>query len=82
VPNANYNGEIGIGAAADTWEAYDNLPPDFRAIVRNASFNVSCKGSMPFFRQHSLAELKQRLDQITKENALACYGPDHPQAHD
>ena len=58
------------------FDDYDNLPPEARKVIREASYNVACG----HINTHDPDILLAGLERGTRLNARSAYGPDHPQA--
>jgi hypothetical protein len=67
---------------SEIMDCFDSLPREFRDIVNYASFQIS-SNSLARAGLAGLPEPKriiENIEYLTRLNALACYGPDHPQA--
>jgi hypothetical protein len=78
----NSNGYIAadkseIQTKKESMELFDSFPPEIRAILRDAHYNMSIKpGCERAFRQGY--GLKETLRRIAKESALKTYGSKYP----
>lgn len=80
----NQHGEYGIELVQvqrdEEFQAYDSLPKNIRAIIAQAPYNIAASKLQDCFLNETT--LVSAIKQGTRKNALAAYGPDHPQAQD
>lgn len=78
----NNNGKLGVKTATfgreKEMEAFDSLPKCFRDIINYAPYLLCC--SIVKMRNWDADDLREAIERANARNALACYGPDHPQA--
>lgn len=67
-----------------SWGAYDRLPPEIKRLIQEAPFNYSTRsipGALKKLGREKVAEMiRANIKAHIKREALAHYGPAHPQA--
>ena len=60
----------------DVLAEFDRLPPAYRALVRDAPYNIA----IDRLTTVPLPALRMTLERLVRESVRETYGPDHPQA--
>jgi len=60
-----------------SFEVFDNLPPEIRAILRDAPHNANFRSANPLYLP-TAETLRKNLKEQSRAIILANYGPDHP----
>ena len=67
-----------------SWGAYDRLPLEIKRLIQDAPFNYSTRnipGALKKLGREKVAEMiRANIKAHIKREALAHYGPAHPQA--
>lgn len=64
----------------DEMRAFDALPSDYRAVLRDAPWKVSAEDIADWVWVHSPENIRHNLQATVARQVLDAYGPAHPQA--
>jgi len=79
----NTNGYVAAGIAdvyrtkREAMERFDSFPPEIRAVLRDAPYNITLKSGMEqVVKNHR--RLRETIRSIARESALKTYGSNYP----
>lgn len=79
----NTNGYVAAGVAdvyrtkREAMERFDSFPPEIRAVLRDAPYNITIKSGMERAVK-SPRRFRETIRSIARESALKTYGSNYP----